>query len=338
MVRAVLVVFALAFVATLARAQAACESQWTSSFGYAGALASVQAAEWWDRDGPSGPQPRVLVMVSNADNVFGTVRLGSAAAWEPVADTWTSLNAPVTALRHVDVDAANRLIVASATRVYALDATGWTTLGAEFGGQINRILASNDGRIIAVGEFTSVDGVAMDRIAAWDGTAWSAMGSGVNNTVSDIAQLSDGMLVIGGTFTASGPTAQPRYIAQWSTAGGGAWLPVAGNLNAAVTQVVPLETGGFLALGNFTLAGTVAVNRAARWNGSWSSVTGFASTGTRVLPLGGGEYLVVVPGGSFGQIWNETTFRQVSARWSHGRRSPGIRRHFYRRSVWTDAG
>ncbi|MGP1345374.1 MAG: FG-GAP-like repeat-containing protein [Phycisphaerales bacterium] len=182
------------------------------------------------------------------------------------------------------------------------DAFSWSALTGSGGmgvdGQIRALTEFNDGAGVALyagGNFTTADGVEVNRIARWDGFMWSALtgpgGTGVSGQVNALAVFDDGggpALYAGGNFTTAGGVTVNR-IAKWDGIG---WSALAGPSgvgvsggppSAGVDALAVFDDGSGPALyagGAFTTAGGVTVNRIARWDGSsWSALTGPGGTG-----------------------------------------------------------
>jgi hypothetical protein len=151
----------------------------------------------------------------------------------------------------------------------------------------------NDGTgvaLYAAGVLISAGGVEANHIAKWDGATWSPLigpnGNGLNNWVHALAVFNDGTgpaLYAGGVFTAAGGVTANR-AAKWD---GAAWSPLAGpngnGMNFLVRALAVFDDGTGPALyagGEFIMAGGVAANRVAKWDGAaWSSLGGLISTG-----------------------------------------------------------
>lgn len=84
--------------------------------------------------------------------------------------------------------------------------------------------ATNDGKIIAGGTFTSAGGISALNVAMWNGSEWSAMSIGVsggNNWVTTvITNLTNDAVYVGGDFfNAGGFSNNVFYVAKWSGSG-----------------------------------------------------------------------------------------------------------------------
>lgn len=96
------------------------------------------------------------------------------------------------------------------------DGIQWHALGSGVGtgSIIYSIAIAPNGDIYAVGDFTTIGGVAANRIAKWNGSAWSALGTGLNATAYAVKVAPNGDVYAGGTFTTAGGTTA-GYCARW---------------------------------------------------------------------------------------------------------------------------
>ncbi len=138
--------------------------------------------------------------------------------------------------------------------------------------------------LYAGGYFTTAGGVSASNIAKWRGGTWQALGAGANDGVGCLYSYNDGSgsaLYAGGTFTTAGGVAAAA-IARWRS---GAWQAVGGGMQQSygtyfsypwVASMCAFDDGTGVALyavGQFTKAGSVTANDAARWkNGAWQAV------------------------------------------------------------------
>jgi hypothetical protein len=133
-------------------------------------------------------------------------------------------------------------------------------------------LAASGSDVYAGGQFAWAGGTFVDCVAKWDGTNWSALGAGLSDDVYALA-ASGTNLFAGGRFTTSGG-GPADHIARWN---GGAWSVLggamfSGGLNGGVLALA--VSGSDLYVGGwFTVAGGVAANHIAKWDGSaWSAL------------------------------------------------------------------
>ena len=148
-------------------------------------------------------------------------------------------------------------------------------------------------RIVAGGDFTTIDGAPIKHLAMWDGTTWHALGEGVNGPVYALALHDDGAgpaLYVAGAFTSAGGTIATN-IARWD---GAQWSPLGAGVDADVYALCVHDEGDGQALfagGAFTTAGGASAFRVARWkNGAWSPLS--------IGMTGAVRALVVRPGGA----------------------------------------
>jgi len=175
-------------------------------------------------------------------------------------------------------------------------------------GGVQKILRQTDGKIIAVGGFTSYLGQSRNRIVRLnaDGTLDGTfnLGTGANNQIFAAELQPNGKILIGGGFTTYNGTTRNR-IARLNSDGtlDTTFNPVSG-ANAPVTSIVVLPDGKFVIGGNFTTYDGSARIRLAKVNADGtldptadSGIENNFRFGTRrLLRAADGEVLV---GGSF---------------------------------------
>jgi trimeric autotransporter adhesin len=214
---------------------------------------------------------------------------------------------------------------ALAGRIARWNGQDWEAVGAAaFDGAVRSIAARSADDFYVGGEFQNVGtptapSTPVSRIARWNGQSWSALGAGANGTVLALAFMPGSTdLVAGGQFQTIGGQSHPR-IARWN---GSSWQGMAGGMSETVNAltVLPQAPAGFqlIAGGSFITAGSVTVNRLARWTGSgWAAFGEGASATVNALatgmggPGGSGEFYI---GGSFTTA-GTTGVRRV-ARWT----------------------
>jgi hypothetical protein len=180
--------------------------------------------------------------------------------------TWDSLRQgsfPVSALQFFN----GELYVANSLRVEKWTGSTWNSVGtnnSNFGGGGIYDFEIYNNKIIAVGSFSSVDNVTVNRIGQWDGSNWTSAGTGANNTVF-CATVFNSELYIGGSFTlVDGIPA--LYVAKWN---GSVWQQVGSGLQGNVTDLC-VYNGELYACGNSFSAGV----RIFKWNGNnWSGAS-----------------------------------------------------------------
>lgn len=202
--------------------------------------------------------------------------------------------------------------VARLTTAGAVDTTFAT--GSEFNGVITGVARQTDGKLVVIGSFTTVNGVARNGVARLnvDGSLDTTFSPGTGpatGLVRAVAIDSNGNILLGGSFTDfSGTTTADRLVKLDSTGtldtvfdtnkGTGPNGPIYG----IVTIMLDPSTGDILLGGDFTTFNAVATVRVARLTGG----TG-ASRGTPDLTfntnLGAGangtvSAIAVEPGGA----------------------------------------
>lgn len=172
--------------------------------------------------------------------------------------------------------------------------TSWSTVGDLTTGEVSALLGLRDGRIVAGGWFTSIQGVSAARIAIWDGNTWAPLGSGVSSQVTALAELPNGDIVAGGMFLNAGGV-PVSFIARWD---GNQWFPLGEGVNGVVRTLVVDQRGRLLVGGGFSEAGGMLARNIARWDGaSWSTIgTGSFADVSRIVVMPTGE---IIAGGRF---------------------------------------
>ncbi len=175
--------------------------------------------------------------------------------------------------------------------------TSWSALGTglTLSGTVYALTVFDDGggagpALYVGGSFDAAGGTPAARIAAWNGTSWSALGAGLSSPPYALTGFDDGSgggpaLYAGGSFYTAGGTTVNR-IAKWD---GMTWSPLDGGVSGMFPGFVNAMTvfddgsGGGPALyagGSFDMAGGVAVNKIAKWDGTtWSPLGGGMGSG-----------------------------------------------------------
>jgi hypothetical protein len=169
----------------------------------------------------------------------------------------------------------------------------WSSVGGGMNFVVTALTVFNDGTgpapaLYAGGRFTTAGDVTANYIAKWDGAHWSALGSGMNDTVFALTVFDDGTgsaLYAGGIFTTADGMPANR-VAKWD---GAHWAPlgtgVSGGIFPVVWALTWFDDGTGPALyagGEFTMAGDVAANHIAKWDGTqWSPLGNGVGGGTQ---------------------------------------------------------
>lgn len=251
-----------------------------------------------------------------AGGLFATAGGTSAfrvARWN--GSTWSSmgagLNGEVATLAVTasgDLIAGGSFTASGATqlgRIAKWDGSAWVPFAAGLDSKVAALKVLPNGDILAAGSFIFAGGVLARGIARWDGATWHAFGSGLGAvgylpSANAVESMPNGDIIAGGRFTSAGGVSC-NFIARWN---GTAWSALGNGLSfgAATPDVgglAALPNGDLIAAGWFAMAGGVAANHIARWNGTtWSSVgSGFAAgtsltLGTAIAKHPDGELLV----------------------------------------------
>ena len=184
-------------------------------------------------------------------------------------------------------ETAGGLIVNNVAR---WDGSQWSALGDGITGGKNvhnklwsmTVFDDGSGEALYVsGNFTTAGGIPASGVARWDGISWSPVGLGFPvhrfETVYALVVYDDGTgpsLYAGGSFDVAGKV-EVNGLARWD---GKEWSPVGGGTDGVVVALDVFDDGidevpALYAGGIFFMAGNVAANHIARWNGrNWSSV------------------------------------------------------------------
>ncbi|MBK8368441.1 MAG: T9SS type A sorting domain-containing protein [Bacteroidetes bacterium] len=195
---------------------------------------------------------------------------------------------------------------------------GTFNVGSGFNGTITKLLLQSDGKIIAVGNFTTYKGSTKNRIVRLnsDGSvdATFNVGTGTASQIYAAALQSDGMVIIAGTFTSYNGTSISR-IARLNTNGS-----IDTNFNPGTgpsdwTYGIAVQPDGkIIIVGNFLSYNGTTVNRVARLNSdgslennlTFNAGTAVSAAATYVYGLALQSDGKIIIGGSF------TTFNGVT--------------------------
>ncbi len=136
-----------------------------------------------------------------------------------------------------------------------LNGTQWSQFNG-MDGPVEGFAAYNNG-LVAVGNFTQIDGVGRNHVAFWDGAAWSNLSAGVGHSTS--ATTLNGVLYV----------SVPGGVQRWD---GAAWTSLSGGtlLNFNVAPVVTTWNSQLVAGASSGAFGTLDGNTSTvgSWNGS----------------------------------------------------------------------
>ncbi|MFN9968940.1 MAG: hypothetical protein ACK58T_03495, partial [Phycisphaerae bacterium] len=118
---------------------------------------------------------------------------------------------------------------------------------------------SNNGDLIAGGDFLIPGNNGGKRIARWTGTQWSGFGSGLSGSVYSLAVRQNNDVIAGGAFSTAGGRAAARIArwngTAWSALGAGIGVDLTPGVVNAVHALKALPNGELVVGGNFTRAG-----------------------------------------------------------------------------------
>lgn len=295
-------------------------------------------------DDGSGP----AMYVGGNFTTVGSVRANSIARWDGArwtrlgSETQNGVNSTVAAMAVFDDGSGPALFVAGsfssaggvpARSIARWDGSHWSSLGTGsnngVSGTITTVAVFNDGRgeaLFAGGNFTAAGGTLVRNLARWDGTTWTAVGGapvyGIDGDIYAMCTFRDGSgtgLYVGGYFSSAGGISV-NNIARWS---GSTWTSLGSGLSNGIqsTTVYPVGamtvhddgTGDALYVtGRFTLAGGLAANNIARWNGaSWSTLGSGVSGGgypSAITSFNDGTGPSLCVSGSSLSVWKGSTW------------------------------
>ncbi len=281
---------ALLLACTAAHAQCPPEG-WLPGEGYCGADGTVYAMTMWDPDGDGPQTPKVIV--GGSFTSICNVAAMNIAMYDPGTDTWSAMGAGL----------------------------GEAIVNIE----VHDLAVQPNGRLIAVGRFSSIDGMSAGSVARWTGSQWLPLGSGVHlnggvASVNSVVALANGDVVVGGLFNTAGEVPAigiARWDGDaWSALGSGISPGVGGVSNPQIHDIAIMPNGDLVVGGTFATAGGVSASRIASWNGTEWSALGVGVNGSTI------DRLQVMPDGSMLVVGVFTSAGNIPAlnvaRWSQG--------------------
>lgn len=205
--------------------------------------------------------------------------------------------------------------------------TVWNALGAGIGFfnvyiTVWALVVDGSGNLYAGGGFNTAGSVPASSIAKWNGATWSPLGAGISGNVYALAIDGMGSVYAGGSFVTAGGVVA-NNIAKWN---GSSWAPLGTGTNGVSTFsrsvfALTIDGSGMVYVGgSINMAGGVAVNNIARWNGTaWSTlgtgINGNHTTSSTVTALVA-KNTTIFAGGSFGTAGG--TVANSIAQWNTG--------------------
>ena len=186
---------------------------------------------------------------------------------------------------------------------------GQQGLGSAYRPVVNKLALDSLNRLVAVGDFSAIDGVSASYVAVWDGNSWSPLGAGAskgfNTPLGNVYALyaNGNTLYAGGLFNENGDKIVSHIGAwdgtNWSAVGGGINGTSTSGFGAAVRCFASIGTDLYVG-GSFANAGPVPANNIARWDGSaWWPLGNGPDSIVRVLATDGTSLYV---GGIFKNV------------------------------------
>jgi hypothetical protein len=166
----------------------------------------------------------------------------------------------------------------TARKIARWNGANWSRLGNDVGVTSDlsgvHALTVYDGVLIAGGDFTQLDGVALNRIARWDGAAWSAMDNGLPQDPYSLAvnafTVYNGALIAAGGFKPESHAAISAEVVRWDGQG---WSPATAEPPMGEVDCLAVYNADLIAGGDFAKAGNVPAHNIARWNGAnWAAL------------------------------------------------------------------
>jgi uncharacterized delta-60 repeat protein len=189
-----------------------------------------------------------------------------------------------------DINGSVRNRIARLSANGSLDTLFNASSGAN--GVVRSLALQADGRVLAAGSFTSINGVARIRVArlnidgSLDGSFDPGAGvTGINSSVFALALQGDGRVILGGVFSSVGGVARggvARLLADGAL--DSSFDPGTG-ANGDVVALAVQADGRVLLGGNFTSIDGSARNRLARLNTNGALEVGFNPVGANELVL-----------------------------------------------------
>ena len=148
------------------------------------------------------------------------------------------------------------------------DGSSWTALGSGLDGPVNSITV-DDSDVYVGGDFTNAGGNAnADGIVRWDGSTWNPLGRGVSGTVYTI-EVDGNDIYIGGNFILK----EDPSIKNLARFDGEHWSSVGDSPDSTVYAIKIWDSDLYIGGAFANMAGQVAADYLAKWNGSnWSAV------------------------------------------------------------------
>lgn len=193
----------------------------------------------------------------------GTVAASGLAVWN--GNSWSQAQqAPGSWIDSLLITRSGQLVASGLVPGYVARWNGasWVPMGGGIQQPATGLVERANGDIIAIGNWSVVNGSPCNDIARWNGSAWQGLGTGLGTNVytnqdqvTSVAALPNGDVLAGGRFQVAGGV-PVQNIARWD---GTAWFSVGAGADAKVATVVATPNGTIAMGGDFlTFAGQVS--------------------------------------------------------------------------------
>lgn len=144
----------------------------------------------------------------------------------------------------------------------AMTTLALSTLSVALDGFPTAVLCPDNESIIVAGSITAAGGIPVQNVSRWNGTTWEAMGSLPPN-VHLLAVDRGGNLHAAGSMGIVDGTVGAR-VKRWT---GSRWSSIEADLDGEVRSMFFMPDHRLAAVGTFTRAGTLGLERLAFWGG-----------------------------------------------------------------------
>lgn len=256
------------------------EYGWLNTDGLRGFDDDVRSSILWDRDGPGGEDPVLVVggrFTVAGKTLANRVALWNGSGWEALGDGFSGEVDCFAILPNNDLVAGGNfqrvgdsLIVNGVAR---WDGQAWHPLDTGFASVtfVNALAVLPNGDLVATGGNMRINNVEIKGIARWNGTSWAQMGAGLGGNAAGyaLAVLPNGDLVVGGNFNAV-DNVLANNIARYD---GETWHPMADGVNGQIYAMAVYPDGNLAVAGAFSILGGVSAFNVGIWDGSgWNGV------------------------------------------------------------------
>lgn len=188
-------------------------------------------------------------------------------------------------------------------------------LGSGFNNDVNSVCVQSDGKIVVGGNFTTYNGISINRIVRLntDGTIDSTfnIGTGVNDRIYTIAIQSDGKILIGGDFTSYNGNLKRKIVRLNVDGTIDSTFNITTGANNTIYSCILQSDSKIIIAGSFTLFNGIARSRIARLNldgtldATFNTGSGAANSTIKSVCLQSDGRIII--GGEF------TTYNGISA-------------------------